>query len=119
MADTTHPITAEAEAGAGVTRRDFLILATGAFAAVGVAGTLWPFIDQMNPDAAALALASDRGRYFVDRARAVGHRGLAGQTGRGPIPHPRRDESRAEVPLDDLKDPVARNANIDSERPRH
>lgn len=40
------------------TRRDFLYVATGAFAAVGVAGIAWPLIDQMNPDASALALAS-------------------------------------------------------------
>ena len=41
-----------------VTRRDFLTLAGPAFFAVGGAMTLWPFIDQMNPDAGALALAS-------------------------------------------------------------
>lgn len=40
------------------TRRDFLYVATGAFAAVGAAATLWPLIDQMNPDASVLALAS-------------------------------------------------------------
>ena len=40
------------------TRRDFLYVATGAFAAVGTAGIAWPLIDQMNPDASALALAS-------------------------------------------------------------
>ena len=39
------------------TRRDFLFIATGAVAAVGVAATIWPFIDQMNPDAATLAAA--------------------------------------------------------------
>jgi ubiquinol-cytochrome c reductase iron-sulfur subunit len=39
-------------------RRDFLTLAASAFVAVGGAATLWPFIDQMNPDAGALALAS-------------------------------------------------------------
>ncbi len=42
----------------GTTRRDFLTLAGPAFFAVGGAATLWPFIDQMNPDAGALALAS-------------------------------------------------------------
>jgi ubiquinol-cytochrome c reductase iron-sulfur subunit len=31
---------------------------TGAVAAVGVGATLWPFIDQMNPDASTLALSS-------------------------------------------------------------
>ncbi len=39
-------------------RRDFLVLAASAFAAVGGAVTLWPFIDQMNPDAGTQALAS-------------------------------------------------------------
>ena len=37
------------------TRRDFLFIATGAAAAVGVASTLWPFISQMAPDAATVA----------------------------------------------------------------
>ena len=40
------------------TRRDFLTLAGGAFAAVGGAMTIWPFVHQMNPDAGAQALAS-------------------------------------------------------------
>jgi ubiquinol-cytochrome c reductase iron-sulfur subunit len=39
-------------------RRDFLVLAGNAFAAVGAAATLWPFVAQMNPDAGAQALAS-------------------------------------------------------------
>ena len=39
-------------------RRDFLYIATGAVAAVGAAAAVWPFVDQMNPDASALALAS-------------------------------------------------------------
>ena len=61
MADTTHSIARPRRGhgdSEGVTRRDFLLIATGAFAAVGAAATIWPFIDQMNPDAAALALAS-------------------------------------------------------------
>ncbi len=39
-------------------RRDFLVLAGNAFAAVGAASLLWPFVQQMNPDASAKALAS-------------------------------------------------------------
>ena len=42
----------------GTTRRDFLYVASGAMAAVGAAAAAWPFIDQMNPSAAALALSS-------------------------------------------------------------
>ena len=45
-------------AHSGTTRRDFIYLATGAAAAVGGAGAVWPFIAQMNPDASTLALAS-------------------------------------------------------------
>ena len=37
------------------TRRDFLFIATGAVGAVGVAAVAWPFIAQMNPDAATIA----------------------------------------------------------------
>ncbi len=37
------------------TRRDMLYIATGAAAAVGAAATAWPFISQMNPDAATIA----------------------------------------------------------------
>ncbi len=39
-------------------RRDFLTLAAQSFAGVGVAIALWPFIQQMNPDASTQALAS-------------------------------------------------------------
>ena len=40
------------------TRRDFLYMATGAFAAVGMANVAWPLVHQMNPDASVKALAS-------------------------------------------------------------
>jgi ubiquinol-cytochrome c reductase iron-sulfur subunit len=39
-------------------RRDFLVIAGNAFVAVGAASLLWPFVQQMNPDASAKALAS-------------------------------------------------------------
>jgi ubiquinol-cytochrome c reductase iron-sulfur subunit len=47
--------------GAGhgdATRRDFLILAAGAFSGLGAAAALWPFIHSMNPAADTLAMAS-------------------------------------------------------------
>jgi len=40
------------------TRRDFLMVATGALGAVGVGFTAWPFINNLNPAADTLALAS-------------------------------------------------------------
>jgi ubiquinol-cytochrome c reductase iron-sulfur subunit len=36
-------------------RRDFLYIATGAFAAAATGAAIWPFIDQMEPDASILA----------------------------------------------------------------
>ena len=45
-------------AGDETNRRDFLYLATGAFAAIGAANIAWPLIHQMNPDASVKALAS-------------------------------------------------------------
>jgi len=42
----------------GETRRDFLLIATSAVAAVGAGLAAWPFIDSMNPAADTLALAS-------------------------------------------------------------
>ena len=52
MTDAHTPVTEEP------TRRDFLYLATGAFAAIGAANIVWPLIDQMNPDASVKALSS-------------------------------------------------------------
>ena len=40
------------------TRRDFIYIATGAVGAVGLTAAAWPFLDQMNPSTAALALTS-------------------------------------------------------------
>ncbi len=42
----------------GVRRRDFIHVATGAFAAAGAAAVAWPLINQMNPSADVLALSS-------------------------------------------------------------
>jgi ubiquinol-cytochrome c reductase iron-sulfur subunit len=39
-------------------RRDFIYIATISVGAIGAAFVAWPFIDQMNPDAQALALST-------------------------------------------------------------
>lgn len=44
--------------GEASNRRDFLFLATGVWAAVGVGALAWPFIDEMNPDKSTVATAS-------------------------------------------------------------
>ncbi|MEE3099288.1 MAG: ubiquinol-cytochrome c reductase iron-sulfur subunit, partial [Pseudomonadota bacterium] len=49
---------AHAESDAEPTRRDFLYVATAAAGAVGAGAAVWPLVDQMNPSADVLALAS-------------------------------------------------------------
>jgi ubiquinol-cytochrome c reductase iron-sulfur subunit len=87
------------------TRRDFLYIATGAFAAVGAANIVWPLIDQMNPDASVKALASievDISGVEVGQSLTVTWRGkpvfIRHRT-------PLEITEATETPLDDLKDP--------------
>ena len=54
MASQPH----DADANEGARRRDFIYIATGAFAAAGAAAVAWPLVNQMNPSADVLALAS-------------------------------------------------------------
>ena len=98
-------------------RRDFLYLATGTAAAVGAAATAWPFVSQMNPNAATRALASievDVSSIEPGQAITVKWRG------KPVFIRYRTDEEVAAakaVDLADLKDPVAENQNIESGAP--
>jgi ubiquinol-cytochrome c reductase iron-sulfur subunit len=103
----SHP-----EAHGGDTRRDFLFVATGAAGAVAAGAAVWPLIDQMNPSADVLALASvevDISGVEPGTQIKVGWRGK-------PVFIRRRtaDEIAAAraVDLSDLKDGLARNANM-------
>ncbi|WP_310496351.1 ubiquinol-cytochrome c reductase iron-sulfur subunit [Sandarakinorhabdus sp.] len=58
MASETRQATAEDLTPDGDRRRDFLYVATGAFAAVGVVPVAWSLVNQMNPSADVLAMAS-------------------------------------------------------------
>ncbi len=94
------------------TRRDFLYVATGAVGAVGAALAAWPFIQQMNPTPSALALGS----IEVDLASIQLGQQVVVTWRSHPLFVRRRTakeiaEARA-VPLSELPDPVARNANL-------
>ncbi len=94
------------------TRRDFLYIATGAFAAVGAAVALWPFIDQMNPDASQKALAStevDLAPVEVGQSITVMWRGKPVF-----IRHRTEDEIKQarSVKLDELRDPQPDEARV-------
>ena len=103
MADTTAPES---------TRRDFLYIATGVVGTVGATLTAWPFIDQMNPTSAVLALAS----IEVDLSPVqVGQQIVVKWRGHPLFVRRRTPKEIAEsvaVPISDLPDPDARNANL-------
>ena len=103
MTDTTH------DAG---TRRDFLYVASGTMAVVGVAAAAWPFIDQMNPSAAALALASTE----IDISTIVPGQQIVFKWRGHPLFVRRRTPAEIAmgkaVDVASLPDPLARNANL-------
>ena len=94
------------------TRRDFLYLATGMAGVVGGVAVAWPFIDQMRPDASTLAL----GAIEVDVSSLTPGMSLTVKWRGQPVFIRNRTDQEVEeakaVALADLKDPVARNANI-------
>jgi ubiquinol-cytochrome c reductase iron-sulfur subunit len=104
--ETTSEVTGEP------TRRDFLYLTTGMAGAVGAVSVAWPFIDQMRPDASTLALAS----IEVDVSSLEPGMSLTAKWRGKPIfirnRTPEEIKAAADTPLADLKDPVARNANL-------
>lgn len=58
MATVEHTEGMASEAGDGVRRRDFINIAAVSAAGVGAAALLYPLVNQMNPSADVLALAS-------------------------------------------------------------
>ncbi|MEC9462991.1 MAG: ubiquinol-cytochrome c reductase iron-sulfur subunit, partial [Pseudomonadota bacterium] len=105
------------EHAAEPTRRDFLYMVTGMAGAVGAASFAWPFIDQMRPDASTLALAS----IEVDVSALEPGMSLTVKWRGKPVFIRNRTEQEVEaakaVELSELKDPIARNANIDGAAP--
>jgi len=99
------------------TRRDVMLIAAGGFAAVGGAAALWPLLDQMNPDASALSFATTE----VDISPVEAGQALTVMWRGKPIfIRHRTDKEIAQAkdtPLDDLIDPLARNANLPADAP--
>ncbi|MCY4048585.1 MAG: ubiquinol-cytochrome c reductase iron-sulfur subunit [Hyphomicrobiales bacterium] len=94
------------------TRRDFIYVASAAFAGVGAAAAAWPLIDEMNPDASVLALAS----IEVDLSPIDAGQSITIQWRGKPVfvRHRTREEiAEAEsVPLNELPDPQPDEARI-------
>ena len=98
-----------------VKRRDFIFTATYAVGAVGVAATVWPLVDQMNPDASVKALASTevdvssvepgktitvlwRGNPVFIKRRTQNEIDEARSVRMEDLPDPEKDEDRAKNP---------------------
>ena len=96
-------------------RRDFIFTASYALGAVGVGATVWPLVDQMNPDASVKALASTevdvsgvevgqsitvlwRGKPVFIRRRTSEEIAKAKDVNLDDLPHPETDEDRAKNP---------------------
>ncbi|WP_417310032.1 ubiquinol-cytochrome c reductase iron-sulfur subunit [Devosia sp.] len=93
-------------------RRDFLYIAAGAVGAVGVAGAVWPLINQMNPDASVLALSSiefDVSSIDVGQSVTIKWRGMPVF-----VRHrtPEEITEAEDVPMSDLKDPEPDSARV-------
>ncbi len=98
-------------------RRDFIVIAAQAFAGVGAALALWPFIQQMNPDASTQAAASlevDLSPVKEGQAITVLWRGK-------PVFVRNRTKEEiataVEVKIADLVDPSARNDDLPERTP--
>lgn len=109
--------TAATEATGEPTRRDFLYLATGMTGAVGAVAVAWPFIDQMRPNASTLAVAS----IEVNVESLEPGMSLTVKWRGKPIFIRNRTEKEVKeakaVELAELKDPIARNANLPTGTP--
>jgi ubiquinol-cytochrome c reductase iron-sulfur subunit len=110
VADTAHD-TQTPPAGDDPSRRDFIYIAAAAAAAGGAIATVWPFVDQMNPSADTLALASveydlskiEAGQQMVIlwrkqplfiRSRTPEQIAAAIKDDNAPMKDPQRDEAR-------------------------
>jgi len=94
------------------TRRDFLMVATGALGAVGVAATAWPFINNLNPAADTLALSTVEVNV---QPIAVGQAVTVKWRGKPLFVRHRTPEEIKEaeaVPLSQLRDPQTDNSRV-------
>lgn len=109
------PTTPEVTPDEDKTRRDFLLYATSTVGAVGTGLALWPFIDNMNPAADTLALASTevdlspiaegqsitvvwRGKPVFIRKRTAAEISTAADVDVASLPDPEADTDRVQKP---------------------
>lgn len=106
-------VTEGGDHGDDATRRDFLYLTAGAFAVVGGAVAIWPFINSMNPAADVVAAGAP---IDVDLAPLEEGQAITVMWRGEPMfvryRTPEEIEEARAVPLDDLIDPQTDEARI-------
>ena len=101
--------------GSGKARRDFIFTASYTVGAIGIGATIWPLIDQMNPDSSVKALASTevdisqiepgksvtvlwRGKPVFIKRRTQEEIAEAQSVSLDDLPHPEKDQDRVKNP---------------------
>ena len=96
-------------------RRDFIFTASYTVSAIGIGATIWPLIDQMNPDSSVKALASTevdisqiepgksitvlwRGKPVFIKRRTQEEIAEAQSVSLDDLPHPEKDQDRVKNP---------------------
>ena len=96
-------------------RRDFIFTASYIVGAIGIGATIWPLIDQMNPDSSVKALASTevdisqiepgksitvlwRGKPVFIKRRTQEEIAEAQSVSLDDLPHPEKDQDRVKNP---------------------
>ena len=96
-------------------RRDFIFTASYRVGAIGIGATIWPLIDQMNPDSSVKALASTevdisqiepgksvtvlwRGKPVFIKRRTQEEIAEAQSVSLDDLPHPEKDQDRVKNP---------------------
>ena len=96
-------------------RRDFLFTASYTIGAVGLGATIWPLLDQMNPDSSVKALSTTevdisqiqpgksitvlwRGKPVFIKRRTSEEISEAQSVSLDELPHPEKDQDRAKKP---------------------
>ena len=96
-------------------RRDFIFTASYTVGAIGIGETIWPLIDQMNPDSSVKALASTevdisqiepgksvtvlwRGKPVFIKRRTQEEIAEAQSVSLDDLPHPEKDQDRVKNP---------------------
>jgi len=114
MASSSIPAGAHGDkiASGDPTRRDFLMVATGAMGAIGTIAVAWPFINNLNPAADTLALSTvevNVAPVQVGQAITVKWRGkplfIRHRT-------PEEIKTAEAVPMSELRDPQTDNSRV-------